>query len=76
MMTADQAGGVSGGVQSMRVTWEPAHWGFGWEVKGAKRRHWTGDLTSPATFCHFGRPGRCSGRTRRTTWRWPSSATG
>lgn len=57
MMTADQAGGVAGGVQSMRVTWEPAHWGFGWEVKGAKRRHWTGDLTSPATFCHFGATG-------------------
>jgi len=57
MMTADQAGGVTGGVQSMRVTWEPAHWGFGWEVKGAKRRHWTGELTSPATFCHFGATG-------------------
>lgn len=57
MMTTDQAGGVSGGVQSMRVTWEPAHWGFGWEVKGGKRRHWTGELTSPATFCHFGATG-------------------
>ena len=57
MMTADQAGGVTGGVQSMRVTWEPAQWGFGWEVKGAKRRHWTGELTSPATFCHFGATG-------------------
>ena len=57
MMTADQAGGVTGGVQSMRVTWEPAHWGFGWEVKGGKRRHWTGELTSPATFCHFGATG-------------------
>ena len=57
MMTSDQAGGVSGGVQSMKVTWDPAHWGFGWEVKGSKRRHWTGDLTSPATFCHFGATG-------------------
>lgn len=57
MMTTDQAGGVSGGVQSMRVAWEPAHWGFGWEVKGSKRRHWTGELTSPATFCHFGATG-------------------
>jgi beta-lactamase class C len=41
----------------MKVTWTPAFWGLGWEVKGTKRRHWTGDLTSPATFCHFGAAG-------------------
>jgi beta-lactamase class C len=56
-MTSDQARGVSGGVQSMRVTWHPAFWGLGWEVKGDKRRHWTGELTSPRTFCHFGAAG-------------------
>lgn len=26
-------------------------------MKGSKRRHWTGELTSPATFCHFGAAG-------------------
>lgn len=57
LMTSDQARGVSGGVQSMRVTWHPAFWGLGWEVKGNKRRHWTGELTSPRTFCHFGAAG-------------------
>lgn len=57
LMTSDQANGVSGGVQSMRVVWTPAQWGLGWEVKGQKRRHWTGELTSPATFCHFGAAG-------------------
>lgn len=55
-MTSDQAG-VAGGVESLKTTWEIAHWGLGWEVKGSKRRHWTGELTSPATFCHFGAAG-------------------
>jgi beta-lactamase class C len=57
LMTTDQARGASGGVASMKTTWSPAHWGLGWEVKGGKLRHWTGDLTSPATFCHFGATG-------------------
>jgi len=56
-MIRDQAGGVPGAVQSLRVSWPVASWGLGWEVKGAKRRHWTGNLTSPATFCHFGATG-------------------
>ncbi len=56
-MIEDQAGGVPGGVESGKVHWEVAHWGLGWEVKGTKRRHWTGDLTSSATFCHFGQAG-------------------
>ena len=27
------------------------------QVKGGKRRHWTGDYTSPATYCHWGSAG-------------------
>lgn len=57
LMTSDQVMGLPGGVQSMKVTWNPAFWGLGWEVKGTKRRHWTGELTSPRTFCHFGAAG-------------------
>lgn len=57
MMTIDQTKGVSGGVESAKVHWDPGAWGLGWEVKGEKRRHWTGDLTSPRTFCHFGHAG-------------------
>jgi beta-lactamase class C len=57
LMTTDHARGVAGGVESARVHWEPARWGLGWEVKGEKRRHWTGDLTSPDTVCHFGQAG-------------------
>jgi beta-lactamase class C len=56
-MVRDQAGGVPGGVESGKVWWPVASWGLGWEVKGEKRRHWTGELTSPATFCHFGQAG-------------------
>jgi beta-lactamase class C len=56
-MTTDQTRGVPGEVQSMRITWDRAVWGLGWEVKGHKRDHWTGELTSPNTFCHFGASG-------------------
>ncbi len=57
MMTSDQTLGVPGGVESAKVRWDPGAWGLGWEVKGGKRRHWTGDFTSPRTFCHFGHAG-------------------
>lgn len=56
-MTTDQTRGVPGGVESAKVRWDPGRWGLGWEVKGEKRRHWTGELTSPRTFCHFGHAG-------------------
>jgi CubicO group peptidase (beta-lactamase class C family) len=56
-MTTDQTGGVAGGVESAKVRWPAASWGLGWEIKGSKRRHWTGDLTSTRTFCHFGQAG-------------------
>jgi beta-lactamase class C len=57
LMTSDQTLGVPGGVESAKVRWDPGAWGLGWEMKGGKRRHWTGDLTSPRTFCHFGHAG-------------------
>jgi CubicO group peptidase (beta-lactamase class C family) len=56
-MTADQVGGVPGGVGSLKLRWNRGFWGLGWEVKGDKVRHWTGELTSPRTFCHFGAAG-------------------
>jgi beta-lactamase class C len=56
-MRTDQANGVPGGVESLRVQWERAFWGLGWEVRGDKRKHWTGDLASPGTYCHFGAAG-------------------
>lgn len=56
-MTTDQANGIPGGVESMAAIWDPASWGIGWEVKGTKRRHWTGTKSSPDTFCHWGQAG-------------------
>ncbi len=35
----------------------PLDWGLGVELKGDKAPHWSGSLTSPATFGHFGRSG-------------------
>jgi beta-lactamase class C len=57
LMMTDQTMGVAGGVESAKVHWDPGSWGLGWEVKGQKRRHWTGDYTSSRTFCHFGHAG-------------------
>lgn len=56
-MISDQTGGVPGGVNSAGVHWERGAWGLGWEVKGDKRRHWTGTQTSERTYCHWGQSG-------------------
>ena len=64
-MMTDQLAGKPGVVQSARIDWPIAAWGLGWEVKGSKRKHWTGDLTSPEYNLPFrssrnsllGRPG-------------------
>ena len=34
--------------------WPRVEWGLGWEVKGRKTGHVSGDLTSPHTFSHIG----------------------
>lgn len=36
---------------------DPNPWGLGFELRGHKRPHWTGQRNSPATFGHFGRAG-------------------
>lgn len=36
---------------------DPNDWGLGFEIKGAKRPHWTGASNSPRTFGHFGGAG-------------------
>jgi CubicO group peptidase (beta-lactamase class C family) len=36
---------------------DPLDWGLGFELKDAKPNHWTGTLTSPSTFGHFGGAG-------------------
>lgn len=53
-MTVDQVNGVDGGVESMHTSWQPGYWAVGWEMKGTKPKHWTGNLTSPQTWDHWG----------------------
>ncbi len=36
---------------------DPLDWGLGVELKGDKRPHWSGSLTSPETYGHFGGSG-------------------
>ncbi|RYV50425.1 serine hydrolase domain-containing protein [Pengzhenrongella frigida] len=35
----------------------PNDWGLGFEIRGGKQPHWTGSLSSPRTFGHFGQAG-------------------
>ncbi|MDQ4030062.1 MAG: beta-lactamase family protein [Actinomycetota bacterium] len=36
---------------------DPNDWGLGFELRGGKQPHWTGELNSPRTFGHFGASG-------------------
>jgi CubicO group peptidase (beta-lactamase class C family) len=56
-MTTDQVHGLEGGVESLGAIWRPGYWGAGWEVKGTKRRHWTGEKSHASTWCHWGQAG-------------------
>jgi CubicO group peptidase (beta-lactamase class C family) len=38
-------------------TFRPCPWGLGFEIRGHKHPHWTGEHNSPATFGHFGGAG-------------------
>ena len=48
--------GLPGGFGG-RTALPTGDWGLGWEVKGARGPHWTGERTSHATFCHMGASG-------------------
>jgi CubicO group peptidase (beta-lactamase class C family) len=46
-----------GGVLPGLGRFDPNDWGLGFELKNAKRPHWTGARNSPRTFGHFGGAG-------------------
>lgn len=48
--------GLPGGFSNWR-SFPTGDWGLGWEIKGSRGRHWSGDLTSHATFGHTGGSG-------------------
>lgn len=63
----------------------PNPWGLGFEIRGTKSPHWTGDLNSARTFGHFGRAGTflwidpeadvaCVALTDRTFGPWAAEA--
>lgn len=63
----------------------PLDWGLGVELKGVKAGHWSGTLTSPRTFGHFGGSGTflwvdpdrgiaCAGLTTRPFGDWAKDA--
>ncbi|WP_432069659.1 serine hydrolase domain-containing protein [Streptomyces sp. AA1529] len=36
---------------------KPNDWGLGFEIRGTKSPHWTGETSAPGTFGHFGQSG-------------------
>jgi CubicO group peptidase (beta-lactamase class C family) len=66
LMTTNQTASLPGGIEGF-IQWSTASWALGWEIKGNKTHHWTGDLTSPLTFAHPGQAG---------TLLWADPATG
>ena len=55
-MTSVQFPGLDGVLPDFG-RFSPLDWGLGVELKGAKEGHWSGVLTSPRTFGHFGGSG-------------------
>jgi CubicO group peptidase (beta-lactamase class C family) len=54
--TRVQLPGLSGVIPGLGRQ-EPSDWGLGFELKDAKRPHWTGNRNAPTTFGHFGGSG-------------------
>jgi CubicO group peptidase (beta-lactamase class C family) len=54
--TSVQFPGLSGVIPGLGRQ-EPSDWGLGFELKDAKRPHWTGTRNAPTTFGHFGGAG-------------------
>lgn len=53
LMTSNQTAGLRGGIEGF-MTWDDCAWGLGFDLRGSKRPHFSGELSSPATFGHTG----------------------
>jgi CubicO group peptidase (beta-lactamase class C family) len=53
LMTTSHTDGLRGGIEGF-MAWEECAWGLGFDLRGAKRPHFSGEYTSPATFGHTG----------------------
>lgn len=55
-LVTNQGGSLPGGVESF-MTWDRSDWGCGFEIRGAKRPHWTGASLTASSVTHFGASG-------------------
>jgi beta-lactamase class C len=53
LMTRSHTDGLRGGIEGF-MTWEHCAWGLGFDIRGDKHPHFSGELTSPQTFGHTG----------------------
>jgi beta-lactamase class C len=53
LMITNQTAGLHGGIEGF-MTWDDCAWGLGFDLRGNKRPHFSGEFTSPATFGHTG----------------------
>lgn len=66
LMTTNQTHGLRGGIEGF-MTWDDCAWGLGFDLRGRKRPHFSGEYSSPGTFGHTGVAG---------TFAWADPATG
>ncbi|ABU56750.1 serine hydrolase domain-containing protein [Roseiflexus castenholzii] len=53
LMITNQTPGLRGGIEGF-MTWDDCAWGLGFDLRGNKHPHFSGEFTSPATFGHTG----------------------
>ncbi|MFQ3632006.1 serine hydrolase domain-containing protein [Roseiflexus sp.] len=53
LMITNQTAGLRGGIEGF-MTWNECAWGLGFDLRGNKHPHFSGEYTSPSTFGHTG----------------------
>lgn len=53
LMITNQTAGLHGGIEGF-MTWNDCAWGLGFDLRGNKRPHFSGEFTTPGAFGHTG----------------------
>ncbi len=53
LMITNHTAGLRGGIEGF-MTWDDCAWGLGFDLRGNKRPHFSGEFTSPGAFGHTG----------------------
>ena len=53
LMITNHTAGLGGGIEGF-MTWDDCAWGLGFDLRGNKHPHFSGEYTSPHTFGHTG----------------------